>query len=50
MLYIFHVDFMSGEGQTFWSGPKKAPSPLEFDTNDPDMLGYIVAASIYMHT
>lgn len=50
LLFNFPVDFMSSEGQPFWSGPKRAPSPLEFDTDDPDIIGYITAASnLYAH-
>lgn len=45
ILYNFPIDFMTSEGQPFWSGPKRAPTPLEFDINDPDMLGYIVASA-----
>ena len=34
LLSIFPKDHVDKEGQPFWSGPKRAPSHIEFDANN----------------
>jgi len=45
LLYSLPPDLMTKEGVPFWSGPKRAPKPLEFDANEPEHLDYIIAAA-----
>jgi len=45
LLYNFPNDYTTKDGQPFWSGPKRAPEPTQFDINDPEHIGYIVAAA-----
>jgi ubiquitin-activating enzyme E1 len=45
LLHIFPEDHKDKEGQPFWSGPKRAPSPIPYDPKDPLHVHYIVAAS-----
>ncbi|KAF7348318.1 Ubiquitin activating enzyme [Mycena sanguinolenta] len=33
------------QGRPFWSGPKRAPDPLVFNSNDPLHMQYIIAAA-----
>lgn len=35
LLHIFPADHKDKDGQPFWSGPKRAPSAIHFDANDP---------------
>lgn len=41
LLSIFPKDHKDKEGQPFWSGPKRAPSPITFDVNDELASGFI---------
>jgi ubiquitin-activating enzyme E1 len=34
LLNIFPEDHITKDGLAFWSGPKRAPSPISFDSND----------------
>lgn len=34
LLFNFPKDSETGSGQPFWSGPKRAPDPIKFDSND----------------
>lgn len=34
LLYSLPKDAVTSTGQPFWSGPKRAPNPLTFDSND----------------
>jgi ubiquitin-activating enzyme E1 len=34
LLHLFPADHTTKEGQPFWSGPKRCPSPIPFDIND----------------
>lgn len=34
LLGVFPIDHKNSEGQLFWSGPKRPPTPITFDTND----------------
>lgn len=52
LLYNFPVDAKTSNGAPFWSGPKRAPTPLRFDINNPDHFNFVVGganllASIY---
>ena len=35
LLFNFPKDSKTSSGQPFWSGPKRAPDPLKFDSNNP---------------
>jgi ubiquitin-activating enzyme E1 len=41
LLSIFPKDHKDREGQPFWSGPKRAPSPIVFDINDELAAGFV---------
>ncbi|KAI0324963.1 ubiquitin activating enzyme [Cubamyces sp. BRFM 1775] len=45
LLYSLPKDAVTSSGQPFWSGPKRAPDPLTFDSNNPTHLQYIIAAA-----
>jgi ubiquitin-activating enzyme E1 len=45
LLYNFPRDSTTSTGQLFWSGPKRAPTPLKFDSSNPTHLGFVVAAA-----
>ncbi|KAH9918251.1 ubiquitin activating enzyme [Epithele typhae] len=45
LLFSLPKDAVTSTGQPFWSGPKRAPDPLTFDSSDPTHLGYIMAAA-----
>ncbi|PPQ85075.1 hypothetical protein CVT26_005164, partial [Gymnopilus dilepis] len=45
LLYSLPKDAVTSTGQPFWSGPKRAPDPLTFNSNDPTHLDYIIAAA-----
>ncbi|KAH7134240.1 hypothetical protein EDB81DRAFT_94304 [Dactylonectria macrodidyma] len=45
LLYNFPKDVETSSGTPFWSGPKRAPDPLKFDTENPTHLGFVVAAA-----
>lgn len=45
LLYNFPRDAKTSSGQPFWSGPKRAPTPLKFDSSNPTHHAFIVAAS-----
>ncbi|KAI0081689.1 ubiquitin activating enzyme [Panus rudis PR-1116 ss-1] len=45
LLYSLPKDAKTSTGQPFWSGPKRAPDPLTFDSNDPTHLQFIIAAA-----
>ncbi|CAE6422306.1 unnamed protein product [Rhizoctonia solani] len=45
LLYSLPKDAVTSTGQPFWSGPKRAPDPLTFDSNDATHLDYIIAAA-----
>ncbi|TDL29444.1 ubiquitin activating enzyme [Rickenella mellea] len=45
LLFSLPKDGKTSTGQPFWSGPKRAPDPLVFDSSDPTHLQYIVAAA-----
>lgn len=45
LLYNFPRDAKTSTGADFWSGPKRAPTPLKFSPNDPTHFAFIVAAA-----
>lgn len=45
LLYNFPPDARTSTGAHFWSGPKRAPSPLKFDTSNPNHLNFVIAAA-----
>lgn len=45
LLYNFPRDSVTSTGVPFWSGPKRAPTPLTFDAQNPVHMGYIIAAA-----
>uniref|UniRef100_A0A1X7VSA6 E1 ubiquitin-activating enzyme n=1 Tax=Amphimedon queenslandica TaxID=400682 RepID=A0A1X7VSA6_AMPQE len=46
LLHVFPADHKTTSGQPFWSGPKRCPSPIEFDSKEDLHLQFIVAGSI----
>lgn len=45
LLYNFPKDAVTTTGAPFWSGPKRAPTPLVFDINNENHFNFIVAAA-----
>ncbi|KAL5337729.1 hypothetical protein BJX70DRAFT_368601 [Aspergillus crustosus] len=45
LLYNFPKDSTTSTGQPFWSGPKRAPTPLKFDSSNPTHLGFVIAGA-----
>ncbi|OLL23008.1 Ubiquitin-activating enzyme E1 1 isoform A [Neolecta irregularis DAH-3] len=45
LLYNFPKDSTTSGGTPFWSGPKRAPTPLTFDTHNETHLAFIMAAA-----
>ncbi|KAF8528831.1 ubiquitin activating enzyme [Hysterangium stoloniferum] len=45
LLYSLPKDAVTSSGQPFWSGPKRAPDALTFDSNNPIHLDFIIAAA-----
>lgn len=45
LLFNFPPDSVTSTGTPFWSGPKRAPTPLEFDDASAAHLDFIVAAA-----
>ncbi|RKO97311.1 hypothetical protein CXG81DRAFT_9757 [Caulochytrium protostelioides] len=45
LLYNFPPDAVTSTGAAFWSGPKRAPTPLQFDASNPLHLDFIVNAA-----
>ena len=45
LLYNFPADQVTSSGAAFWTGPKRAPVPLDFDLNDPVHLDFVIAAA-----
>ncbi|KIY01325.1 uncharacterized protein Z520_02877 [Fonsecaea multimorphosa CBS 102226] len=42
LLYNFPKDSKTSSGADFWSGPKRAPTPLNFDPSDETHMGFVV--------
>jgi ubiquitin-activating enzyme E1 len=45
LLYNFPKDSKTASGVPFWSGPKRAPTPLKFDVSNPSHMGFVMAAA-----
>lgn len=45
LLYNFPKDSTTSSGTPFWSGPKRAPTPLKFHSTNPTHLAFIIAAA-----
>eukprot|EP00128_Syssomonas_multiformis_P002420 Colp12_sorted_trinity150504_noHs@8955 len=45
LLHVFPPDQVTSTGQPFWSGPKRCPTPLEFDPNDPLHMDFVIASA-----
>jgi len=45
LLFNFPKDSVTSSGQPFWSGPKRAPTPIIFDMNNPLHMDFIIAAA-----
>ena len=45
LLYNFPKNSTTSSGVPFWSGPKRAPDPLKFDSRNSTHMGYVVAAA-----
>lgn len=45
LLYNFPKDSKTSSGQPFWSGPKRAPDPLRFDTSNSTHYTFVLAAA-----
>nr|CAH8849192.1 unnamed protein product [Trichobilharzia regenti] len=45
LLFNFPRDHVTSTGADFWSGTKRCPHPLDFDTQNPTHMEFILAAS-----
>lgn len=45
LLFNFPPDSKTSNGAPFWSGPKRAPKPLEFDINNKDHFDFVVGGA-----
>ncbi|KAI0462387.1 E1 ubiquitin-activating protein [Komagataella kurtzmanii] len=45
LLYNFPKDSVTSTGAPFWSGPKRAPTPLEFDIDNEDHFNLVVGGA-----
>lgn len=45
LLYRFPLDLVDRSGVPFWTGTKRAPTPVSFDASDPLHLAFVVAAA-----
>ncbi|CCD23913.1 E1 ubiquitin-activating protein UBA1 NDAI_0C02530 [Naumovozyma dairenensis CBS 421] len=45
LLYNFPKDAKTSNGEPFWSGAKRAPTPLEFDIDNDDHFHFVVGAA-----
>ena len=45
LIHMFPEDHKDKDGQPFWSGPKRAPSPVPYDSTDPLHAHFITAAA-----
>jgi ubiquitin-activating enzyme E1 len=45
LLYNFPKDSKTSSGADFWSGPKRAPTPLNFDTSDDTHMAFVIAGA-----
>jgi ubiquitin-activating enzyme E1 len=45
LLHSFPIDTKTSSGANFWSGPKRPPTPLNFDPNNPTHMSFIIAGA-----
>lgn len=45
LLHIFPQDHKDKDGHLFWSGPKRAPSPVYFNPEDPLHVHFVTACA-----
>ncbi|KPI38428.1 Ubiquitin-activating enzyme E1 1 [Cyphellophora attinorum] len=45
LLYNFPKDTKTSSGADFWSGPKRAPTALKFDTSDETHMAFVIAGA-----
>ena len=45
LLFNFPKDSITSAGTPFWSGPKRAPTPIEFDANNEIHMNFVWAAA-----
>lgn len=45
LLYNFPKDAKTSNGEPFWSGPKRAPTPLNFNFTNPDHFHFVTGAA-----
>lgn len=45
LLFTFPKDSLTSSGTPFWSGPKRAPTPLTFDSRNPEHMSFVKAAA-----
>lgn len=45
LLYNFPKDAKTSSGADFWSGPKRAPTPLKFDYSNPTHMSFVKAGA-----
>lgn len=45
LLHAFPKDSTTSSGAPFWSGPKRAPDPIEFDIKNKTHLDYVIAGA-----
>lgn len=45
LVYNLPADKLLENGQKFWSGTKRCPTPLQFDVNDPAHMAFVVCAA-----
>uniref|UniRef100_A0A7S4D0L7 E1 ubiquitin-activating enzyme n=1 Tax=Eutreptiella gymnastica TaxID=73025 RepID=A0A7S4D0L7_9EUGL len=46
LLHIHPLDKLGDDGKLFWSGSKKPPKPLQFDTADPGHMEFVLWATV----
>ncbi|PFH32051.1 ubiquitin-activating enzyme E1 family protein [Besnoitia besnoiti] len=45
LLYSFPLDHRTSEGTLFWTAPKRPPTPIAFDVNNPAAVDFVIAAA-----
>lgn len=45
LIHTFPIDHRTSEGTLFWSGPKRAPTPIRFDHTDDLHVSFVLSAA-----
>ncbi|CEL98564.1 unnamed protein product [Vitrella brassicaformis CCMP3155] len=45
LIHTFPLDHTTSEGQPFWSGPKRPPTPISFDASDDTHLDFVMSCA-----